>query len=81
MMNMNGTKTSACGNVNDIAGGRKTVESIVACEGTEGAVLVNMGHDDAVVFTDEVESVPSLDSESDDDEEEEEEERGPMFVK
>jgi len=76
MMNMNGTKTSTCGNVYDIAGGRKTVGSIVACEGTEGAVLVNMGHDDAVVFTDEVESVPSLelDSESDDEEEEEEEE-------
>ena len=32
-----------------------------------------MGHDDAVVFSDEVESVPSLASESDDEEEEEEE--------
>ena len=31
-----------------------------------------MGHDDAVVFSDEVESVPSLASESDDEEEEEE---------
>mmetsp|Transcript_17465 Transcript_17465/g.31605 ORF Transcript_17465/g.31605 Transcript_17465/m.31605 type:complete len:319 (+) Transcript_17465:86-1042(+) len=76
MRNNNGTPSSTC-NVHDVVGGRKTVEfnltveSIVACEGTEGAVLVSMGHDDAVVFSDEVESVPSLDSESDDEDEEE----------
>ncbi|KAL7531606.1 hypothetical protein ACHAXR_005266 [Thalassiosira sp. AJA248-18] len=75
-MNMFGSVTSTCGNVNDIAGGRKTIESIVACEGSEGtgdAVLVSMGHDDAVVFADELESVPSLESEDDDEEESEEE--------
>eukprot|EP00584_Thalassiosira_punctigera_P004318 CAMPEP_0172534832 /NCGR_PEP_ID=MMETSP1067-20121228/7057_1 /TAXON_ID=265564 ORGANISM="Thalassiosira punctigera, Strain Tpunct2005C2" /NCGR_SAMPLE_ID=MMETSP1067 /ASSEMBLY_ACC=CAM_ASM_000444 /LENGTH=970 /DNA_ID=CAMNT_0013319677 /DNA_START=43 /DNA_END=2955 /DNA_ORIENTATION=- len=77
MRNMIGTNTSACGNVNDVAGGRKTTEPIAGTEGAEqGAVFVNLDSDDAVVFSDdvEVESVPSLDSESDDEEEEEEEE-------
>lgn len=74
MRNMIGMNTSTCGNVNDIAGGRKTGESIEAHGGTEGAVLVNVGRDDAVVFSDEVESVPSLNSESDDEESEEESE-------
>eukprot|EP00581_Thalassiosira_minuscula_P031171 CAMPEP_0183784854 /NCGR_PEP_ID=MMETSP0739-20130205/66203_1 /TAXON_ID=385413 /ORGANISM="Thalassiosira miniscula, Strain CCMP1093" /LENGTH=540 /DNA_ID=CAMNT_0026028843 /DNA_START=35 /DNA_END=1658 /DNA_ORIENTATION=- len=77
MRNMIGTNASTCGNVNDVIGGRKTVESIAASEGTdEGAVLVNLGSDDAVVFSDDadVESVPSLDSEESDDEESEEEE-------
>ena len=72
-----GTSTSACGNVNDVAGGRKTLNSVVVEGGTGGpdVVLVSLGSDDAVVvFADEVESVPSLESEEDYDEEEEEEE-------
>eukprot|EP01083_Nonionella_stella_P065078 170233_1 len=79
-MNMFGSKASTCGNVNDVVGGRKTIQSIVETggkEASEGAVLVSVGHDDAVVFSDDVEneSVPSLDeSEIDDDEGEEEEE-------
>jgi len=71
-----GTLTSTCANVKDVVGGRKTLYSVVTGEeigGKEGAVLVNVGHDDAVVFSDEVESVPSLESEETDDEEEEEE--------
>ncbi len=75
-MRKNGTSTSACGNVNDVAGGRKTLNSVVVEEGTGGTdiVLVSLGSDDAVVFADEVESVPSLESEEDCEEEEEEEE-------
>ena len=43
--------------------------------GEEGAVLVSFGIDDAVVFAyEEVESVPSLETDEDDDTEEEEEE-------
>jgi hypothetical protein len=84
MRNNNGTLSSTCGNDNDVTGGRKTVESrytlveaVMAREGTEeGAVLIDMGQDDAVRFSDrvEVESVPSLETESDGGEEEEEEE-------
>ena len=77
-MKKNGTSTSACNNVNDVAGGRKTLNSIVVETGgggEEGAVLVSFGIDDAVVFAyEEVESVPSLETEEDDDTEEEEEE-------
>jgi hypothetical protein len=79
-MKKNGTSTSACNNVNDVAGGRKTLNSIVVETGgggvEEGAVLVSFGIDDAVVFAyeEEVESVPSLETEEDDTEEEEEEE-------
>ena len=73
-MNMFGSKASTCGNVNDIAGGRKTINTIVEYGGTE-AVLVSVDRDDAVIFSDdvEVESVPSLDDSEYDDEEEEEE--------
>ena len=77
-MKKNGTPTSACNNVNDVAGGRKAQNSIVVETGgggEEGAVLVSFGIDDAVVFAyEEVESVPSLETEDDDEEEEEEEE-------
>ena len=76
-MKKNGTSTSACNNVNDVAGGRKTLNSIVVETGggEEGAVLVSFGIDDAVVFAyEEVESVPSLETDEDDDTEEEEEE-------
>jgi hypothetical protein len=78
MMKKNGTSTSACGNVNDVAGGRKTMNPVAVAGGEagtdSGAVLVSFGHDDAVVFADEFESVPSLESEDDDEEEEEEDE-------
>jgi len=75
-MKIKGTSTSTCVNVHDVVGGRKT-ESVVAGSevGAEGAVLVSVGHDDAVMFSDEVESIPSLEREDDDDDEEEEEER------
>jgi len=72
-----GTNTSARGNVDDVVGGRKTQDSIVETAGgagAEGAVLVSVGRDDAVVFEEEVESVPSLDPEETDDDEEEESE-------
>jgi uncharacterized protein (UPF0261 family) len=54
----------------DVAGGRKTVESIIE----DAPVLVTMSDDDAIVFSDEVSLVPSLESESDDEEMEEESE-------
>lgn len=77
-----GTDSSTCANVNEnVASGRKTidVDAIVATNvdvsagtvGEESAVLVNVGgRGDAIVFSDEVESVPSLDEESDDDDDE-----------
>ncbi|KAL3775538.1 LOW QUALITY PROTEIN: hypothetical protein ACHAW5_001557 [Stephanodiscus triporus] len=78
MMKKNGTSTSACGNVNDVAGGRKTMNPVAVAGGEagtdSGAILVSFGHDDAVVFADEFESVPSLESEDDDDDDVEEEE-------
>ena len=75
MNTINGSSSSACGNVNDVVGGRKTIESIGTNRGD--AVLVSV-NDDAVVFSDEVESVPSLESDdevfSSEEEEESEEE-------
>mmetsp|Transcript_19044 Transcript_19044/g.38756 ORF Transcript_19044/g.38756 Transcript_19044/m.38756 type:complete len:436 (+) Transcript_19044:94-1401(+) len=77
-----GTDSSTCANVNkNVASGRKTndVDAITATNvdvsagtgGEESAVLVNVGgRGDAIVFSDEVESVPSLDEESDDDDDE-----------
>ncbi len=77
-----GTDSSTCANVNkNVASGRKTndVDAIAATNvdvsagtaGEETAVLVNVGgRGDAIVFSDEVESVPSLDEESDDDDDE-----------
>lgn len=80
-MNIKGhTSSSARANAHSgVAGGRKTYNPIVETAGAIGdeAVLVSylhVGRDDAVVFSDdieEVESVPSLDTESDDEEEEE----------
>src|SRR6056300_2031518 len=82
-----GTKTSACDNVNntDVASGRKTLETAIAGT-TEESVLVNVANDDAIVFSDEMESVPSLDSEDSEDsdyeseEESEEEEEGKFLI-
>ena len=73
------TSSSARANAHSgVAGGRKTFNPIVETAGAgDEAVLVSylhVGRDDAVVFSDdieEVESVPSLDTESDDEEEEE----------
>eukprot|EP00569_Conticribra_weissflogii_P001714 CAMPEP_0171353776 /NCGR_PEP_ID=MMETSP0878-20121228/44365_1 /TAXON_ID=67004 /ORGANISM="Thalassiosira weissflogii, Strain CCMP1336" /LENGTH=401 /DNA_ID=CAMNT_0011859731 /DNA_START=55 /DNA_END=1260 /DNA_ORIENTATION=- len=77
-----GTDSSTCANVNkNVASGRKTndVDAITATNvdvsagtgGEESAVLVNVGgRGDAIVFSNEVESVPSLDEESDDDDDE-----------
>ena len=66
------TSSSTCGNVNDVVGGRKTLESIVSNETSSGtAVLVNIDTDDAVTFDDE--SLPFESSEESDDETEEEE--------
>ena len=66
------TSSSTCGNVNDVVGGRKTLESIVSNETSSGtAVLVNIDTDDAVTFDDE--SLPVESSEESDDETEEEE--------
>lgn len=61
---------SACANAESVAGGRKTTEPVVS---DQSPVLVSVGRDDAIVFSDEVEaeSVPSLESEGDDEEEEE----------
>ena len=65
-------------NVNDVVGGRKTLQSIGGSkEEHEGGVLVNVvGADDAVIFSDEVvdhdESYPSLDDTSDDDDDDDE---------
>ena len=81
-----GTKTSTCANVNnDVAGGRKTLETAIAGT-TEEGVLVNVANDDAIVFSDEVASVPSLDSEDSEDsdyeseeESDEEEEEGKSY--
>lgn len=65
--------SSTCAPVNNVAGGRKTIiESII--DSADAPVIVNVSDDDAIFFSDEFESVPSLDSESDDDESEEEEE-------
>lgn len=66
------TSSSTCGNVNDVVGGRKTLEPIVSNETSSGtAVLVNIDTDDAVTFDDE--SLPFESSEESDDETEEEE--------
>ena len=64
------TSSSTCSNVNDVVGGRKTLESIVSNETSSGAVLVNIDTDDAVTFDDE--SLPFESSEESDDETEEE---------
>jgi hypothetical protein len=64
--------SSTCAPVDDVAGGRKTIiESII--DSADAPVIVNVSDDDAIVFSDEFESVPSLDSESDDEESEEDE--------
>jgi len=69
-----GTKTSTCANVNnDVAGGRKTLESAIAGTNEDG-VLVTVASGDAIVFSDEMESVPSLDSEDSEDSDYESEE-------
>ena len=78
----NGTLASTRGNDNDVTGGRKAVEEetryTLVDEGAAGggAVLVDMGGDDAVRFSDQLEvaSVPSLDTETESEGEEEEEE-------
>jgi len=82
-----GTVPSTCNNVNDdIAGGRKTLESATAGT-TEGGVLVNVdASGDAIVFADEMGSVPSLESEDSEDsdyeseEESDEEEEGKCYL-
>eukprot|EP00986_Skeletonema_menzelii_P018737 scaffold26692_cov134-Skeletonema_menzelii.AAC.1 len=69
-----GTKTSTCNNVNDdVAGGRKTLETATAGT-TEEGVLVSVASGDAIVFSDEIESVPSLESEDSEDSDYESEE-------
>ena len=80
-----GTKTSTCNNVNDdVAGGRKTLETATAGT-TEEGVLVSVASGDAIVFSDEIGSVPSLESEDSEDsdyeseEESEEEDEGKSF--
>ena len=84
-----GTKTSTCNNVNeDVAGGRKTLETATAGTTTEeGGVLVNVvDSSDAIVFSDEIGSVPSLESEDSEDsdyeseEESDEEEEGELSL-
>ena len=84
-----GTKTSTCNNVNeDVAGGRKTLETATAGTTTEeGGVLVNVvDSSDAIVFSDEIGSVPSLESEDSEDsdyeseEESDEEEEGELLL-
>jgi hypothetical protein len=81
-----GTKTSTSDNVNtDVGSGRKTLETAIAGT-TEESVLVNVANDDAIVFSDEMESVPSLDSEDSEDsdyeseEESDEEEEGKFLI-
>ena len=70
-----GTSASACANADGVAGGRKTHPTVAETIGGKDAfVLATLGRDDAVVFSDEVESVPALDTESDEEEESEEEE-------
>jgi uncharacterized Rossmann fold enzyme len=71
-----GTKTSTCNNVNeDVAGGRKTLETATAGTTEEGGVLVNVvDSSDAIVFSDEIGSVPSLESEDSEDSDYESEE-------
>ena len=66
--------SSTYANVKDVVGGRKTKSIVGGNETGAEAVLVIVGHDDAVMFSDDVESVPSLEREDDDMEEEEEEE-------
>jgi hypothetical protein len=80
-----GTKTSTCNNVNeDVAGGRKTLETAIAGTNEDG-VLVNVASGDAIVFSDEIGSVPSLESEDSEDsdyeseEESDEEEEGKLL--
>eukprot|EP00577_Skeletonema_sp_RCC1716_P026259 CAMPEP_0113390768 /NCGR_PEP_ID=MMETSP0013_2-20120614/10346_1 /TAXON_ID=2843 ORGANISM="Skeletonema costatum, Strain 1716" /NCGR_SAMPLE_ID=MMETSP0013_2 /ASSEMBLY_ACC=CAM_ASM_000158 /LENGTH=171 /DNA_ID=CAMNT_0000273953 /DNA_START=54 /DNA_END=565 /DNA_ORIENTATION=- /assembly_acc=CAM_ASM_000158 len=70
-----GTVPSTCNSVNDdIAGGRKTLETATAGT-TEGGVLVNVNASgDAIVFADEMGSVPSLESEDSEDSDYESEE-------
>ena len=69
-----GTSASACASADGVAGGRKTHPTVAETIGGETFVLATLGRDDAVVFSDEVESVPALDTESDEEEESEEEE-------
>ncbi len=80
-----GTKTSTRNNVNeDVAGGRKTLETATAGT-TEGEVLVNVTGGDAIVFSDEMGSIPSLESEGSEDsvyeseEESDEEDEGKLI--
>merc|ERR1740130_1968322 len=86
MRNNNGTLSSTCGIGNDVIGGRKTVETrfvlveaVAADEGAGGAVLVDLGRQNTVRFSDrlEVATAPSLvtetETETESDEEEEEE--------
>ncbi|KAL3779902.1 hypothetical protein HJC23_010787 [Cyclotella cryptica] len=62
-----GTLSSTCAPVvNDVAGGRKTVIESTAAS-VDAPVIVSVSDDDAIIFSDELESVPSLDLESDDD--------------
>ena len=69
-----GTKPSTCNNVNeDVAGGRKTLETATAGT-TEEGVLVSVAGGDAIVFSDEMGSVPSLESEDSEDSDYESEE-------
>eukprot|EP00984_Skeletonema_dohrnii_P032555 scaffold26904_cov74-Skeletonema_dohrnii-CCMP3373.AAC.1 len=70
-----GTVPSTSNNVNDdIAGGRKTLETATTGT-TEGGVLVNVdASGDAIVFADEMGSVPSLESEDSEDSDYESEE-------
>jgi hypothetical protein len=72
MRNSQEVQPSTCAPVDhhDVAGGRKTIESIIE----DAPVLVTVSDDDAIVFSDEVGSMPSLDSDSDDETEEESDE-------
>lgn len=76
MRSTNGTLASTCGNDNDVIGGRKAVEEetryILVDEGAAGggAVLVDVGGDDAVRFSDQLEVANVTESEDEDEEEE-----------
>ena len=70
-----GTKTSTCNNVNeDVAGGRKTLETATAGTTEEGVLVNVVASGDAIVFSDEIGSVPSLESEDSEDSDYESEE-------
>ena len=84
MRNQIGTATSACNSVShDVAGGRKTLETAIAGT-TEDGILVSVASGDAIVFSDEMGSVPSLVNEDSEDsdyesEEESDEEEGKLL--